>query len=255
MSRASMTVAWAIAVKTDAPQDELLVRWLLHPEAAGLVDGPGHGEIACWLAAVSRTQDGSVTGSEALDLEHAAAVLDAQESNRLLRFLHHEDRRSYLAAHAGARLILGRIVNQPPESLRFRSSINGKPMLVAGAREIDFSLSHARGTVAVAAAQAPVGVDVEPLREIAHLASMSELVLAAEEQAVLRNAPEAFRSRLFLRYWTLKEALLKAAGLGFTIPANTVVVDAGPAPTVLSVPPALGPVTQWRLIAPATEYH
>src|SRR5882724_6230894 len=88
MSRASMTVAWAIAVKTDAPQDELLVRWLLHPEAAGLVDGPRHGEIACWLAAVSRTQDGSVTGSEALDLEHAAAVLDAQESNRLLRFLH-----------------------------------------------------------------------------------------------------------------------------------------------------------------------
>jgi 4'-phosphopantetheinyl transferase len=30
-----------------------------------------------------------------------------------------------------------------------------------------------------------------------------------------------------------------------------VIVDAGPSPAVLSVPPALGSAAQWRLIAPA----
>ncbi|NOJ47633.1 4'-phosphopantetheinyl transferase family protein [Bradyrhizobium archetypum] len=98
-------------------------------------------------------------------------------------------------------------------------------------------------------ARTPIGVDVEPLREIEHLDSMYDLVLAAEEQAILRKTPREFHSRLFLRYWTLKEALLKAAGLGFAVSPNTVVIDAGPAPAVLAVPAALGSVTQWRLIA------
>ncbi|WP_334364259.1 4'-phosphopantetheinyl transferase family protein [Bradyrhizobium sp. AZCC 1578] len=97
----------------------------------------------------------------------------------------------------------------------------------------------------------PIGVDIEPLREIADMDSVAEIVLAAEEREVLRNALAALRSRLFLRYWTLKEALLKAAALGFTIAPNTVIVDAGPSPAVLSVPAALGSAAQWRLIAPA----
>ena len=59
------------------------------------------------------------------------------------------------------------------------------------------------------------------------------------------------RSRLFLRYWTLKEAVLKAAAVGFTIAPNAVIVDPGASPAVLSVPPALGSAAQWRLIAPA----
>jgi phosphopantetheinyl transferase len=81
--------------------------------------------------------------------------------------------------------------------------------------------------------------------------AIGEIVLAREEQKIVRSTPAALRSRLFLRYWTLKEAILKAAGLGFVIPPNTVIVDAGPSPAVLSVPAALGPAEQWRLIAPA----
>jgi len=187
------------------------------------------GEIAFWLAAVSPAREDGTLDPTALVLEHAAAVLYAQENARLARLRHSDDRRSYLAAHAGARLILGRRLNRPPDTLQFRAPANYKPNLLTPPQEIDFSLSHARGVVAVAVARMPTGVDVEPLREIEHLDSMSELILAAEEQAVLRNTPEAFRSRLFLRYWTLKEALLKAAGLGFAVAPNTVVIDAGPA--------------------------
>jgi 4'-phosphopantetheinyl transferase len=253
-SQATTAVAWAIAVKRVTPLDnELRLRWLPHPNLPAPVAGPKPGEIAFWLAIVSPPGEGATPGPTAFLLEYGAALLDLEETNHLVRLRHHEDRRSYLAAHAGARLILGHAIGRPPNALQFGPSANGKPVLLVHPQEIDFSLSHARGAVAVAAAHMPIGVDVEPMREVDHLDSMSELVLAAEEQAVLRKAPKISRSRLFLRYWTLKEALLKAAGLGFAVPPNEVIVDAGPIPTVLSVPPALGSAAQWHLIAPSNS--
>jgi 4'-phosphopantetheinyl transferase len=191
-------------------------------------------EILLWLAATPPSREIAAGEPGILSVERAAQVLDAGETDRLGRFVHIEDRMSYLAAHAGVRLMLGGLVGQPAEALRFQPSEHGKPMLVAGRAKIDFSLSHARGAVAVAAARMPIGVDIEPLREIADMDSVAEIVLAAEEREILRNAPAALRSRLFLRYWTLKEALLKAATLA-----------------VLSVPAALGSAAQWRLIASA----
>jgi 4'-phosphopantetheinyl transferase len=250
MSQAASGAAWAIAVKCVAPHEEPRARWLPHPDFAPLKQGLSSGEIVIWLAAVSPPLKGVASGSTALVLEHAATVLDRHENDRLARLVHDDDRRSYLAAHAGARLMLGRTLDRSPDELRFSSITNHKPTLLANTEQIDFSLSHARGIVAVAVARMPIGVDVEPLHEIEHLNSMCDLVLAAEEQAILRKTPGEFRSRLFLRYWTLKEALLKAAGLGFAVSPNTIVIDAGPAPAVLAVPAALGSAAQWRLIAP-----
>ncbi|WP_198028008.1 4'-phosphopantetheinyl transferase family protein [Bradyrhizobium murdochi] len=227
------------------------MRWLGDADITRPVGRLELEEIVLWLAATPPSREIAAGEPGMLSVERAAKVLDADETDRMGRFLHIEDRMSYLAAHAGVRLMLGGLVGQPAEALRFQPSEHGKPMLVAGPVEIDFSLSHARGSVAVAAARMPIGVDIEPLREIADMDSVAEIVLAAEEREVLRNAPAALRPQLFLRYWTIKEALLKAAALGFTIAPNTVIVDAGPSPAVLSAPAALGSAEEWLLIAPA----
>ncbi|KRR27571.1 hypothetical protein CQ13_04060 [Bradyrhizobium retamae] len=251
MAHASVSLAWSIAVKCAAPQDQLRVRCLGDADITKPVAPLEPEEILLWLAAIPPSWEIAAGEPGLLSVERVAKVLDAGETDRLGRFLHIEDRMSYLAAHAGVRLMLGGLVGQPAEALRFQPSEHGKPILVAGPMEIDFSLSHARGAVAVAVARMPIGVDIEPLREVADMDSVAEIVLAAEEREVLRNAPAALRSQLFLRYWTLKEALLKAAALGFTIAPNTVIIDAGPSPAALSVPAALGSAAQWRLIAPA----
>jgi 4'-phosphopantetheinyl transferase len=251
IAHASASLAWSIAVRCRTPQDELRVRCLPGPRISGPIEQIKPEEVVLWLAAVPPSQEVIADERGAISVEQATKVLNAEEVNRLARFLHIEDRLSYLAAHAGARLLLGSIAGQPANALRFEPSTHGKPMLVAGPPDIDFSLSHARGAVAVAAACMPVGVDIEPLREIADMDAISEIVLAKEEQEIVRNTPAALRSYLFLRYWTLKEAILKAAALGFMIPPNTVIVDAGPSPAVVSVPTALGPAAQWRLIASA----
>jgi 4'-phosphopantetheinyl transferase len=251
IDQANDSLVWSLAVRCTAPREQLRVRCLHDAGFAHLIEQLKSEEIVLWLAKVAPPGDVAAGEPDALRVEHATQVLDAEETERLARFLHIEDRMSYLAAHAGARLLLGSLVDRPASALRFESSAHGKPILVAGPEDLDFSLSHARGAVAVAAASAPVGVDIEPLREIADMDSISEIALAAEERKILRSAPAALRSRLFLRYWTLKEAVLKAAGLGFTIPPNTVIIDPGPSPAVLSVPDALGPAAQWRLIASA----
>lgn len=251
--QASGTVAWAIAIKSAVPPDKPReLRWLSHPES-DFSDGLQSGEIALWMAAISDLQAEAGADRTVLDLAHASAVLEKAEIDRALRFVHDADRRSFVASHAGARLLLGSALNQRPDALQFSQSEFGKPMLLSEAPGLEFSVSHAREAVAVAVANEPIGVDLEPLRELDQLESMSDLILAAEERAILSQAPGALRSRLFLRYWTLKEALVKAAALGFTIPPNTIVIDAGNIPAVVSVPAALEDTAQWQFIAPALD--
>ena len=252
-TEASKAFAWAIAIKPEAvPSTPRQLRWLPHPETRDLADELQSGEIALWMAMISEHRAEADSNHTGLDLAQASAVLDAAEIDRALRLVHDTDRRSFAASHAGARLLLGSALNQKPDDLRFLSSTLGKPML-ADTPGLQFSISHAREAVTVASAREPIGVDLEPLRELDQLGEISELVLAADERAVVARAPAALRSRLFLRYWTLKEALLKAAGFGFSIPPNTILIDAGNIPAVVSAPAILEADTQWQFIAPALD--
>jgi 4'-phosphopantetheinyl transferase len=84
---------------------------------------------------------------------------------------------------------------------------------------------------------------------------MVDLILATEEQSILWRVPKAPQSCLFLRYWTMKEALLKAAGLGLSIAPNKIIVDPGHAPAVLPAPSALGTLVRWQFVAPALGHQ
>lgn len=245
---ASEAFVWSIAVKSAAALAQLRLRSLPDPciGASGEFQSPW--EILLWLGATHGLRSEAHGNHAALRVDEARMLLDPEESSRLARFLHVEDRMSYLAAHAGARLLLGALTRRAADRVRFETSPLGKPRLVDSPKGLDFSLSHARGAVAVAAAYMPIGVDIEPLRQMSDLDEIVDIALSPEERKTLARTPEALRSRLFLRYWTLKEAILKAAGVGLAVSPHTLIVDAGPSPAVLAVPEALGPAEQWRLI-------
>ncbi|HWK55182.1 MAG TPA: 4'-phosphopantetheinyl transferase superfamily protein, partial [Hyphomicrobiales bacterium] len=70
-----------------------------------------------------------------------------------------------------------------------------------------------------------VGVDVEhALREVAAEA-LTARFFAPEELQALQSLPEADRNEYFFRLWTLKEAYVKALGLGLRIPLDSFVFD------------------------------
>jgi 4'-phosphopantetheinyl transferase len=61
-----------------------------------------------------------------------------------------------------------------------------------------------------------IGVDIEIDYGEPATASLTRLALAPDERIALQAVPPRARARRFLEYWTLKEALAKASGVGLT---------------------------------------
>jgi 4'-phosphopantetheinyl transferase len=148
------------------------------------------------------------------------ALLDADEQGRLDRFRRTADRARYLAAHALVRLVLAPMVGDAPAALRFDrrcrcGAQHGKPTHPGGPH---FSLTHGGDLVGVAVCRAggPIGVDVEPVRELTDLAGMVGHVCSPTE---LHRGP-APTATAFFTLWTRKEALLKATGDGIVAPMS-----------------------------------
>lgn len=98
---------------------------------------------------------------------------------------------------------------------RFAPQPQGKPVIVApaSAASLQFNISHTQSMVAVAVSSIlPVGIDVEDAHRPIDVAILAPRVLTSREQhACMRHATPG---TCFLQYWTLKEAYLKAQGLG-----------------------------------------
>jgi 4'-phosphopantetheinyl transferase len=93
-----------------------------------------------------------------------------------------------------------------------------------------------------------VGVDVEPLGRGPWLSLPSHVLTAPELRSLDGLAGQA-RNAAFLRLWTRKEAVLKAAGVGLAVEPRLVAVS-GPAepPEVLSVPASIGTAARFGLV-------
>ncbi|TDC58316.1 4'-phosphopantetheinyl transferase superfamily protein [Actinomadura sp. KC345] len=155
------------------------------------------------------------------------ALLDDGERDRYERFLRAEDKARFVTGRFLARTALAEVTGLDPGAIRFTTDCphcggtHGKPRLPGAG--VDFSLSHSGDRVVLVLAEgAEVGVDVEREsdRDIDRLA---EMVLTAPERATL--AAMADRKRGFHRYWSRKEALLKATGHGLAAPMTAIRVS------------------------------
>jgi 4'-phosphopantetheinyl transferase len=153
------------------------------------------------------------------DLKRDAMLLDGEETQKYRRFVAAEDRRAYGAAHALLRRMLTRAApNVPPDAWRFERTARGKPYLpeaMVGAPPIRFSLSHARGHVVCAVSRdADIGVDTECGSQSVNVEMIMPGVCSNDEQAQVRAAAPAAQAHRYLDLWALKEAYLKARGMG-----------------------------------------
>ena len=81
-----------------------------------------------------------------------------------------------------------------------------------------FSVSHSGGHGLIALVpHGRIGVDVEERTPRRNLSDDIRLLFAPGERAELEAADRDRRTDLFYRLWTLKEAVLKAAGLGLAL--------------------------------------
>lgn len=155
----------------------------------------------------------------------ALALLDDDERARAARFHFERDRFSYALAHALVRSELARLTGAEPQALRFESGERGRPELVWPATEprLRFNLSHTHGLVACAfALEHDLGVDVEHVDRRVEIDRLAPTVFSRRElDALWRCADEQQRTRFF-QLWTLKEAYIKARGMGLALPLREI---------------------------------
>lgn len=147
----------------------------------------------------------------------ARTRLDGQERARCRRLRSSAAQRRFALCRAALRAVLCRRIGCSNESLAFKIAEYGKPFAVVDdlPAQISFNVSHSgdHGLIAVTHKRC-VGVDVEEWMPRRNLENLIEGVFSLRERAEL--APLAGRQQLqmFFRFWTIKEALLKAHGTG-----------------------------------------
>ena len=152
--------------------------------------------------------------------ERLTKLLSAEELARAARFRFDRHRERFIVAHGVLRTVLSAYVGSAPGTLRFGAADDGKPFLATRADcslrcELRFNLSHS-GDLALVAVSAgrELGVDVERIEPKRDLERLARRFFAPEERDALIRLPPDERDAGFFRYWTLKEAYLKAVGTG-----------------------------------------
>ncbi len=175
------------------------------------------GEVHVWRAPLSVSENPAISSKGPIDAKNP---LSEDEKNRGSRFHFAKDRESFTSARGILRSLLGLYVGRPPASLVFEYGPEGKPAL-ASAESISFNLTHSStlGLFAVASG-APLGIDVELVREHENWEDLAERFFCAAEVSALRALPAAARTSEFFRIWTRKEAYVKGRGRGLSLPLD-----------------------------------
>ena len=179
-------------------------------------------------------------------LAHALAGTTGDEQSRASRFYLHEDALRHLLGRALARRMLK--AYHPEVSLPGRLPHNqwGKPLSPANGP--NFSIAHSASQVWLAWTQAAaVGIDIEPVNVELHPLDLINS-LHHRERAWLLDCPDGVVPGALLRCWCRKEAVIKAMGMGLSLPLDSFAVSAQAMETGWLQEAPQGEVNQWTCI-------
>ncbi len=132
------------------------------------------------------------------------------------------------------RVVIGGVFGLPPRLVELHRTPLGRPFLAHPAPlELNASQVPARVALVVSRAGRRIGLDLEDASREVDIVRLARRVLHTREQDDLARFTGRARKRRFLRYWTLKEALLKARGTGLTEPPESLLFALDPVPRLL----------------------
>lgn len=182
----------------------------LMQEPGAAITQLGPFEVHIWCLRTGTVQDDRIPGF--------GDTLSFEESESRDRIRRPDHKRDYVIAHDFLRRSLSRYSTVTPHEWRFVRAPHGKPQTTKGTPS--FNLSHTRGVVACAIAQSmAVGIDVERTDRATDGGAIAERFFSPSEAAALRATHNDTQIR-FVEIWTLKEAFIKAIGLGLSQPLD-----------------------------------
>jgi 4'-phosphopantetheinyl transferase len=169
-------------------------------------------EAHLWCARLDPARDDQLVAA-------ATGLLSDDEWTRYHRYLFAEGRRQFLASRIVVRSVLSRYHPVDARAWRFDENAFGRPEIAAGLTPspVRFNITNTVGLVAcVLSGHHDVGVDAERFDRRMAL-DVAESHFSRDEVLALRSLPGHEQRGRFLEYWTLKEAYIKARGMGLAI--------------------------------------
>ena len=182
-------------------------------------------------------------------------ILSPHERARAARFHQQRDRIRWTRAHAAVRHILSGYLGLSPQDVQFipetgsdktpvapspsamgagyplgsGRGVRGiaKPKLLNDPR-LRFNLAHAEDRAALAVAwEREVGIDLEPLEAVLDVRALLPIACSPAETVRIEALHPLERVEAFLTLWTVKEAYLKAIGLGMSREPRALEIELG----------------------------
>lgn len=176
-----------------------------------------------------------------------SSILSKDMINHISRYKNEEDyRRSYIAYYYLTKTVM-ELFEMDITKLPLKYNDYGKPYFDG----FYFNISHSKGLVALAISNEEVGIDIQEIKELAHLDSMAKKILTIEQ---FENYLKAEDKNLYvLKSFSKKESYLKKIGTGFkndfkveAIDTSTeIVYDNHNVSYVLSITPKKNNVIEW----------
>ena len=165
--------------------------------------------------------------AHAVSADAFASILSADERIKADKYHFADGRNTALLSRGILRFLIGKYLGADPRTLQFQYNTFGKPSLAEGG-DLSFSVSHTTGALIYAfTIHRRVGIDIEDLTRGRDAALIAKSRFTASEQKLLFSAEPSAIPELFLRLWTMKEAVMKALGEGCNIPLNSFSVAPG----------------------------
>ncbi len=163
---------------------------------------------------------------EQINIEHKLdsliPLLSKSEVHKVQRYRHPKGQHDALITRLFIRSILALYTDQAPQDLRFTITAQGKPELCNGTLPIRFNLSHNNDLIICAVClDHDIGCDVESLARKINIESIAKRYFSSDEYQSLQMLSPAAQKTRFFEYWTLKEAFVKATGLGISQGLNS----------------------------------
>lgn len=147
--------------------------------------------------------------------------LNPSEVERFHRIKHRDTQKQFFLTRILLRQQLSKTVAQSPSTLKFETSNHGRPSLLG--YNVDFNVSHTKNLIAIAInTTSRVGVDVENNSRNGQYTDIVEHYFHDSECQQIGDHTDSF-----FKIWTLKEAYIKALGLGLQKSLKSFYFDIG----------------------------
>jgi len=155
-------------------------------------------------------------------LDVCMRMLSEQEREQCQRFRFPEDSHHYLVSHALVRNVLSKYVEVPPYGWVFSRSDHGRPEVAnPGLPPMRFNLSHTKGLAAcIVTLSSDCGIDVEKIYARHNPIGVAKRMFSSPEYEHMQQLNGRVQLEYFFTRWTLREAYVKARGIGISFPTR-----------------------------------